>query len=373
MQPARGKALFSARNVLLAEALIALLLAGEAHAQRADENAATAAVDAFGTRVGNESVGLYDPYSARGFSPVQAGNVRIEGLYFDQQSQPNNRVVRGSAVRVGISAQSYAFPAPTGIADFQLRIPGDKQIVSAAVNLGPYDSYGAEVDAQVPIVADKLSLGFGVGFVRIDNDAASKNVEYTAGIIARGRVGDSAELTGFANLLDDCRFRQQPTVFSGGLYEPPRYQRRKFFGQSWARSSCRDTNAGLLGKWSFGDDWSLRAGVFRSQSIVHRSFGDFLRAAQPDGSAQHSIYSQPRQSFGSYSGEVRVAKVVSEGPRRHTLDFAVRGRDVARHFGGADVRDLGMGTVGVRTPLPEPQFVFGPLTHDDTRQGTVGA
>jgi iron complex outermembrane receptor protein len=41
--------------------------------------------DALGTSVGRQTIGLYTPTSARGFNPIQAGNVRIEGLYFDQR------------------------------------------------------------------------------------------------------------------------------------------------------------------------------------------------------------------------------------------------------------------------------------------------
>lgn len=50
------------------------LTAGRAEAQRVDENAVTSAEDAFGNSVGNEQVGLYGPFFARGFSPVQASN-----------------------------------------------------------------------------------------------------------------------------------------------------------------------------------------------------------------------------------------------------------------------------------------------------------
>ena len=42
---------------------------------RADDNAVTAAEDAFGSSIGNESIGLYSPNQVRGFSPVVAGNV----------------------------------------------------------------------------------------------------------------------------------------------------------------------------------------------------------------------------------------------------------------------------------------------------------
>ena len=70
------------------------LSAMPAVAQRANDNALGAAEDAFGTTVGNETIGLYDARNARGFSPQSSGNVRIEGLYFDRpQSGPGDVMV----------------------------------------------------------------------------------------------------------------------------------------------------------------------------------------------------------------------------------------------------------------------------------------
>ena len=83
----------------------ASLMARPAEAQHADENAVVAASDAFGTSVGVQTIGLYSPTSARGFSPTQAGNLRIEGLYFDQQTETSNTCLfSGSDMRIGIAA-----------------------------------------------------------------------------------------------------------------------------------------------------------------------------------------------------------------------------------------------------------------------------
>lgn len=99
-------------------ALAAFGFAGEAAAQRADQNAARAAEDAFGVSYANESVGLYDEDDVRGFSPIDAGNVCIEGLYIDQQADLSYRIVDSSIIRVGLTAIDYPLPAPTEIADF---------------------------------------------------------------------------------------------------------------------------------------------------------------------------------------------------------------------------------------------------------------
>ena len=108
----------------------AIAIAAPAVAQRANDNAVTEAEDAFGSSVGNESIGLYSPSQVRGFSPVTAGNVRLEGVYIDRQGVISQRLVEGSTIRVGLSAQGYPFPAPTGIVDYRLRPVGDKRLVS---------------------------------------------------------------------------------------------------------------------------------------------------------------------------------------------------------------------------------------------------
>ena len=143
--------------VLAASAILASVAT---EAQRANENAVTSASDAFGTVVGTQSIGLYSPTNARGFSPTQAGNLRIEGLYFDQQSQGSNPYLfSGYDMRVGIAAQSYAFPSPSGIADYALRAPGDSLLTSAVLIRGPLDIASAEIDAQLPVVNNFFSIG----------------------------------------------------------------------------------------------------------------------------------------------------------------------------------------------------------------------
>ena len=47
-------------------------------AQRTDDNATTSAEDAFGTSIGGEQIGIYNPNYVRGFSAAEAGNIRID-------------------------------------------------------------------------------------------------------------------------------------------------------------------------------------------------------------------------------------------------------------------------------------------------------
>jgi iron complex outermembrane receptor protein len=350
---------------------LSLCALSSASAQRVDDNAATAAEDAFGTTVGNESIGLYGAYNARGFSPVQAGNVRIEGLYFDQQAQLNNRIAGGNSVRVGISAQAYPFPAPTGIADFSLRLPGDQLVTSAFVGVGAYSTVAAEVDGQVPLVKDKLSVGFGGRVGRYDTDAKTKIVEWETGLLARWRM-ENAEVTGFWGRIEGNCCPQQPGIFTGGAFLPPPIERRHFWGQEWTRGGNYFQNYGVLARVRTWGDWTIRAGLFRSEYANYRGFGDFVTNVQPDGSGDHTIIGLPTQQFGSYSGEIRISRAFTAGNLRHTVNAAFRGRDVKREYGGSDDFDAGTAFIGQENPLPKPTLTFGPTTQDQTRQGTAG-
>ena len=113
-------------------ATLAVMPAAASAQSRSDENAVTQAEDAFGFSVGRESLGIYNSGNARGFSPSAAGNLRIEGLYFDQEFGLQGTILDSQAIKVGLSAQGYPFAAPSGIVDQSLRKPGDKAEIGRA-------------------------------------------------------------------------------------------------------------------------------------------------------------------------------------------------------------------------------------------------
>jgi hypothetical protein len=72
----------------IAAALMAPLPPTAVYAQHASDDPLATANDVFGLTLGLESIGLYGPGLVRGFNPQTAGNVRIDGLYFDQPPGP---------------------------------------------------------------------------------------------------------------------------------------------------------------------------------------------------------------------------------------------------------------------------------------------
>jgi iron complex outermembrane receptor protein len=266
---------------------ILLATATPALAQRTGENAVASAQDAFGTSVGNERVGLYFPQSARGFSPVQAGNVRINGMYFDYQADFNQRLISGSNVRVGLTAQGYPFPAPTGVADFSLRLPGDNAVASTVVGFGPYGSTRAEVDAQLP-VTETLGLAGGVGLASEKLYYGGRRTLRNAAVVARWRPAKDVELIPFWSRHAYSGDEGQPIIFTAGSYLPPEIERGRYFGPEWAQNASRGTNYGLLGTATSGD-WTLRGGAFRSVADSLRNFNVLFLNTSPDGQANRQV------------------------------------------------------------------------------------
>src|SRR5579863_6436913 len=138
---------------------------GTVQAQHAADDPVASANDAFGLTLGLESIGIYGPGGVRGFNPQAAGDVRIDGLYFDQQGALSNRVVEGSTIRVGVSEIGYAFPAPTGIVDYDLRHPGNGTAGATVVaSAGPFQAHGLSIDGNVPIDSSRLQMPMGASY-----------------------------------------------------------------------------------------------------------------------------------------------------------------------------------------------------------------
>lgn len=353
-------------------AVAAALVGSPAIAQRADDNAVKSADDAFGTSIGTENIGLYSPFEVRGFSAVDAGNVRIDGLYFDRQTDLSAFVAPSTTIRVGISAQGYPLPAPTGIVDNELVRVGDTRVVSVLASVGPFAGASLEVNAKLPM-GDRF--GLAVGGVLNDSafESGNRETSRSVAVAVQWRPVGGVEVIPFFDYVDVSDSEAQPLVFVGGATLPPKYRRGRFFGQDWADGESRGSNYGVVVTADAPLGCTLKTGLFRSIFSSQHSYADLFLDTRPDGSADHLLVADPPQRFASTSGEVRLSRSFEEGSRRHTIHLIARGRDQDRHYGGSDVADLGRAVVGVPVDLPEPKFTFGPRTRDAVRQWTGAA
>lgn len=350
----------------------ALAIAAPVSAQRTDDNAVKQAEDAFGKSVGDEQIGIYNAGMVRGFSPVDAGNVRIEGLYFDQQSNPTQRLVGGTTIHVGISAQGYSFPAPTGIADYDLRRPGANAMASLNLSLGPWGGKGAEFDAQLPISGDRLGVAFGGGIYAESQPHHGLSKLNTMAVIGRYAPAPDVEILPFWSRIHVANEESQSLIFTDGTFLPPRIRRDTFLGQKWSDFGGTLGNYGVIAK-AKPAGLDIRVGVFRSYFQSDEEHIDLLFGTDRTGRvANRVVVVDGGNRFASTSGEIRVSKAFTDGPRWHNFVASLRGRDQARRYGGAALASLGVSQIGVKDFRPEQTPAIGPKTRDHVTQKTIG-
>lgn len=351
---------------------IAATIPAPALAQRTDDNAVVQSNDAFGKSVGDEQIGIYNTENVRGFSPEAAGNLRIEGLYFDQQVGPTDRIVTGNTIHVGISAQGYPFPAPTGIADYELRRPGAKALASTALYWGPFGGYSAEVDAKIPIDGERLGMFAGAGFFRERNEFHGSPKFLAMGAGVRFAPSPGIEIMPFWGRVYIRDDESRTLIFNNGDFLPRRVTRQRFVGQKWADFDANFTNYGVVARAQpFGID--ARLGVFRSVNDVMDDHIDLLFDTDRSGRVgRRVVVAFNDDRYGSTSGELRLSKHFDEGPRRHTLIGSLRARRQNRFYGGDALLELGPSQIGIEDFRPKPAASFGPNISDRVRQFTLG-
>jgi iron complex outermembrane receptor protein len=360
------------RRFWLLTTIMCLTVPGVGFAQRADENAVTAAQDAFGTSIGFQNVGLYSENDARGFSPQQAGNLRIEGLYFDQQTWvTGDCMVRETTMRVGIAAQSYSFPAPTGIADLSLRTPGDKSLISAILTRGPFDAATADLEAQIPLTGT-LGVDLCVGYRKnFDVDIFRESHAAVFGTTFRWRPAPSTAIIPFWSYIGGGARQFVPTVYTDGIVSLPAFRTQDLGTQDWTTWGWHQTTFGAVLKSALGDRWALAAGFFHSLERDPIGYNPYLTLLTHQTADSVMDVARPFTAE-STSGELRLSRAFTSGAHRQEFQLAVRGRSVEREFGGDSITDFGTIALASQGRFAQPVLAFGPPSSDSTRQLDLG-
>src|ERR1700691_2452532 len=362
----------------IAMALMALTPLTAVYAQHAADDPLATASDAFGLTLGLESIGLYGPALIRGFNPQTAGNVRIDGLYFDQQGALSNRVVEGSPIRIGVSEIGYAFPAPTGIVDYDLRQPRTGTPSATVVaSAGPYQAKGLSVDGNLPLISSGLQLPIGAS-LQTSTQTAAGGVDpgYTStvanvGATPQWKPNDWLTLRGIFDWTQTTHAKTLPFVFTAGDYLPPDIP-RGYYGQNWAEGRSLSENYGGIVTARLDTHWALAAGLFRSIADAPVSFEDIYQNTLPNGSAEQVVVGNPDQRTSSTSGEARLVGRFGTGSWRHDVIFLARGRDTLALYGGSDVVDVGPAFIDQGVQVPEPDFSYTARTQDRTELWSAG-
>ena len=102
----------------------------------------------------------------------------------------------------------------------------------------------------------------------------------------------------------------------------------------------------MLGATRFGA-WTARLGLFESVFSPDAQFAELFTDIDASRNANELVVAFPESRFASKSGELRLSRVFEAGERRHTLQFAARGRLQKRRYGGEDVIEVGSVQLGV--------------------------
>lgn len=366
------------RFVLQLGGLAGVMLAAmpqAALAQRADENAATQSSDAFGRSVGNDKSGIYNSDDVRGFNPVDAGNVRIEGLYFDQVDRISQRLIDGNTIRVGIASQRFAFPAPTGLVDYGLTQPRAKHSYSLNFELGNSFSSGpgGSFEFKQPFDGARLGLSGGAGFRNARKYEGGEATFNALGGTLAFRPSPGTEVILF---LGDFRTRSdeaRPTLYLAGTAGPPVIERGQDLSQTWTGRDSDSWQWGGVVRTPLGSGLRLETGLFQARRDNHQVYADLYTGVGADGtSTGHRIIADRGAFDSSISGETRLVKQWKRGPVSQQVIVSLRGRHKVRRFGGVASFNFGPGDLNQRTELARPAIIIGTKSRDRVDQLTVG-
>ncbi|MBU6267705.1 MAG: TonB-dependent receptor [Sphingomonadales bacterium] len=353
-------------------ALVSTLAATPAAAQeRTGTNAVTQAEDAFGFSVGREAIGIYSSSNARGFSPSSAGNVRIDGLYFEPVTDLTDLLRDQVQVKVGLSAQGYPFAAPSGVVDLSLTRPGAKAGASLFVSGDSNGTILTQFTGAVPL-GQTLSARFGLGVGRTGYPDGTVNRYDEQALALRWQPSAAVAIMPFWSRYRDHDDQVGEFYVPAGNFLPPLPPPHHFAGPRWAAYNLDTGNLGVLASLRPASDWVVRLGAFRSKNTQLTGGANLLTDLQPDGRADRVYFADPVLRARAWSGELRVTHSLAEGPRLHVLHLSLRERDTRREFGGSDSIDLGPTRVGVDDASPMPDFRYGPTTRVRIRQDTLG-
>jgi iron complex outermembrane receptor protein len=364
-------------NLAAVFGLAAAALPMVAHAQqKSTENVVTSSDDAFGNSVGLEATGLYSQYNVRGFSPTDAGNARLDGIYFDPVAGVTLRVRTSQAIRVGYAALEYPFAAPTGILDTQLRTAGNDFHAGVEAHLQQYGSYVFILDSQIPVIDDHLAVAAGVshGHGKFIDGSSENNYSFAVKPVIR--LG-GVEISPFYSSHHVRDSQPRILVSMGRNFDalPTFPKAKRYFGSQWARASQDNTNLGGTIKARITERLSLRAGMFKSQNLRKRQFTDIFRVNDLAGNADHLFLADPRHDRYSWSGEAQFGYRVEQGRWHHRLIVGYRLRSRSTEFGGSDFFDFGDAILGVPDPdaQVEPSFDFSSVSRSKVRQQSLMA
>lgn len=352
-------------------AAASLLVPVAALAQRTDDNAVREAEDGFGFSVGDEEIGIYNIESVRGFSPVAAGNIRIDGLYVDIRGNFTDALMQGTGVKVGITAIRTPLLAPSGIGEIKLKQIGARAVSSAGLSVDEWGSAAIEGETRLGR-RDGLSL---VANARIAAETeygdGTHGREWHLGAVPRWQFGTDSYVTAYFGGRRTEGMSYGTAYYTQGSYVPARLERGERTTQPWNKNDSQSVQAGALADIGLGGGWRARAGLFRSQHTDRPGVYEFVSDVDQAGFGIRNAILSARYDVVAWSGEAQLVRGFGGKVWHGELMAAVRFRRVDERSGEGQLFALDAVPHRLADVTEEPEPVRAPVARDASRIGQV--
>lgn len=352
----------------IAAAVLAWIAATPVAAQ---DNAVSSAADAFGERAGIEQSGLYSESQVRGFDLNDSGAYRIDEAYFSRAGPPDDTVLSGVGVRVGVNAARLAYPSPSGVVNYRLREAGPAN--ELRLGAGFRDFGTRVVQGDISLRAGALSLAGGFGWRplwRLPKGEEGQAITY--GLVAGWNVAPSHRLQAFGSVNQRHYDGDYAVIASGGAM-PPTLRKLHQYSPDWAHTAAKTTNLGLLYRGEL-HGFTVDASVFRSVFDIDNA-DMTLVSSDAQGNANATTLRTPKRNYKlADTGETRLERKFVTGDLENRLTLALRGRRTTTELASSLVVPLGAFDLATGDPPEVPERPWsGTRGEDAVTQYTASA
>lgn len=347
---------------------VVLIFAGAAPAA-AQDNAVASAADAFGERAGIEQSGLYTESQVRGFDLNDSGAYRIDDAYFSRAQAPDDTILAGVSMRVGVNAARLPYPAPSGVVNYRLREAGPTNEVRLGVG---FRDFGTRVvQGDVSWRAGALSLAGGIVWRPVWRLAkGERGSGINGGAVVGWDVAPGHRLRMFGSVNDreyDGDYAVIPTA--GAI--PPNLRTLHQYSPDWARTVGTTTNLGLLYRGEL-HGFTVDASAFRSIFSLDNA-DNTLISSDAQGNATATTLRTPKRDYKlSDTGEIRLARAFGTGDFGNHITLSLRGRHTTTELASSLAIPLGSFDLATGDPPDVPERPWSGTRGEDTvRQYTA--
>lgn len=337
---------------------ISLAAAEAAFAQVVGQIPERAAGDAFGVSVEGEAIGLYDAENARGASPLEAGNIRIEGLYASID-EPSDRLSDESVVAVGLATLQTTHAAPSGVVDYALRRVEDGEgfvSISASATERWSTEWTADAGRRFN---EQISVIGGAGASIVRRDAFGDDdyeLDFAAAAHWESERASAAIFTAHEWAWDE----EEPIIYIDDNGAPPRVSRRRSFHQPFVGNDAANSLFGASAMLVLEPGLHLRSGVFLQRVSDEGGLFESFEVAEASGAGRRIVTAIAPSNGDTISGELRLEHAFESKAARGVVFVSLRGRSRRHRVGGAAEARLDVNPVPIdlRHVEPRPDFDF---------------